>query len=172
MQCQLCGAATFMYLRCLQKSLSRVTIRKRKLMASGLKKKMEPQEFIVFIVFWERAFHNSSRELQSPNIDLSAASRLLNVTKNELQYLRDNYQSVLDTSNAIASSWNITPSFTHLRRYFFSNQRYINDISDPSEFFKVNVFYRTLDVALTEFRIRFEGQNTVTSLFSSCIRII
>ena len=28
------------------------------------------------------------------------------------------------------------------------------------------MFYRTLDVALTELRIRFEGQNKVTSLFS------
>ena len=137
--------------------------------AVGLRKKMESYEFIVFIVFWERvlrAFNNTSREMQSPKMDLSAASRLLNTTKNELQYLRDNYQSVLDTASAIASSWNITPSFTHSRRYFVSNQRYINDISEPTEFFKVNVFYRTLDVALTELRVRFEGQNSVTSLFS------
>ena len=135
----------------------------------GLREKMESYEFIVFIVFWERvlrAFNNTSRELQSPKMDLSAASRLLNITKNELQHLRDNYQSVLDTASAIALSWNITPSFTHSRRYFYSNQRYINDISEPNEFFKVNVFYRTLDVALTELRVRFEGQNVVSSFFS------
>ncbi len=137
--------------------------------AVGLRKKMESYEFIVFIVFWERilrAFHNTSRELQSPKMDLSSASRLLNITKNELQYLRDNYQSVLDTASAIALSWNITPSFQQSRRYFFSNQRYINDISEPSDFFKINVFYRTIDVSLTELRVRFEGQNLVCSLFN------
>ena len=142
---------------------------KERAIAVGLRKKMESYEFIVFIVFWERvlrAFNNTSRELQSPKMDLSAASRLLNITKNELQHLRDNYQSVLDTASAIALSWNITPSFTHSRRYFYSNQRYINDISEPNEFFKVNVFYRTLDVALTELRVRFEGQNVVSSFFS------
>ena len=131
---------------------------KERVIATGLRKKMESYEFIVFIVFWERilrAFNNTSRELQSPKMDLSAASRLLNITKKELQNLRDNYQSVLDTASAIALSWNITPSFKHSRRYFYSKQRYINDISQPNEFFKVNVFYHTIDIALTELRVRF-----------------
>ena len=99
-------------------------------------------------------------------MDLSAASRLLNITKNELQHLRDNDQSVLDTASAIALSWNITPSFKQSRRYFYSKQRYINDISQPNEFFKVNVFYHTIDIALTELRVRFAGQNLVSSVFS------
>ena len=57
-------------------------------------------EFIVFIVFWERilrSFNMVSRELQSPKLDLSAAIRLLNCAWNELQYLRDNFQSILGT---------------------------------------------------------------------------
>ena len=130
---------------------------------------MESFKFIVFIVVWERvlrAFDKTSRELQSPKMDLSSAFRLLNCTPNELQHLRDNYVSVLDTAAAIALSWNIKPSFFRSRRYFSSNQRYINDIADPREFFKVNIFYRTIDVAMMELRIRFEGQNSVTSLFS------
>ena len=58
---------------------------------------METYEFIVFLVMWERilrAFHSTSRELQSKNMDLSTVCRLLKCTENELQYLRDNFDSV------------------------------------------------------------------------------
>ena len=70
---------------------------KEKNTAIGLLKKMETYEFIVFLVMWERilrAFHSTSRELQSKNMDLSTACRLLKCIENELQYLRDNFDSV------------------------------------------------------------------------------
>ena len=113
-----------------------------------------------------RSFNTAYKELQSPKLDLSAALRLLSCVQNELQHLRDNYQSVLETASAIASSWKIKPELTHSRRYFFGNQRLIQDIADPEELFRVNVFYRTIDIALTELRVRFEGQSSTTSLFS------
>ena len=55
--------------------------------ASKLRKDLDLFEFVMFIVLWEiilRAFNSSSKELQSPKMDLSAACRLLNCTKNEL----------------------------------------------------------------------------------------
>ena len=83
--------------------------------ASHLQRKLDSYEFLVFIVFWERilrAFNSSSTELQSPRIDLPAACRLLSCTKNELQYLRDNWESVLETATAIANSWNVKVAFS------------------------------------------------------------
>ena len=155
------------------KVLTRISLtsekQKERSEAMGLCKKMESFEFIVFIVFLERilrSFNTSSKEIQSPKLDLSAALRLLSCVQNELQHLRDNYQSVLETASAIASSWKIKPELTHSRRYFFGNQRLIQDIADPEEFFRVNVFYRTIDIALTELLVRFKGQSSTTSLFS------
>ena len=55
--------------------------------ASTLRKDLDWLEFVMFIVLWERilkAFSSSSKELQFPKMDLSAACRLLNCTKNEL----------------------------------------------------------------------------------------
>ena len=98
-------------------------------------------------------------------MDLSAALRLLSCVQNELQHLRDNYQSVLETASAIASS-KIKPELTHSLWYFFGNQRLTQDIADPEEFFRVNVFYRTIDIALAELRLWFEGQGSTTCLFS------
>ena len=68
----------------------------------------------MFIVLWERilrAFNSSSKELQSPKMDLSAACRLLNCTKNELQHIRESWDSVVETATAISCSWNIKVSF-------------------------------------------------------------
>ena len=126
-----------------------------KCIASGLRKKMESFEFVVFIVFWERilrSFDKASQELQSKSIDLSKASRLLNCTSNELQHLRNNFESVLETATAIAVSWKIKPVFTppRSRKYFFSDHQFIGDIVEPSDSFRYNIFYQTIDRAKME----------------------
>ena len=137
--------------------------------AVGLHRKMESFEFIVFLVLWERilrAFFSTSNELQSKKMELSRACRLLKTTESELQHIRDNFDSVVESARAIANSWNIDPSFKKSCRYFFSSQRLINDFSDPAYFFKVNIFNRTLDVAMKELSERFQGQNAVADAFS------
>ena len=48
--------------------------------AKSLKEKMDSFEFVLFIVMWERilrAMNSTSKELQSPKMDLSVASRLM-----------------------------------------------------------------------------------------------
>ena len=70
---------------------------------------------LVFIVLWERilrAFNSSSKELQSPRMDLSGACRILNCTKNELQYIRENWDAIVETATAISHSWNIKAMFS------------------------------------------------------------
>ena len=62
--------------------------------AVKLRNDLDSFEFVVFIVLWERilrAFNSSSKEVQSPRMDLSGACRLLNCTKNELQYTGENF---------------------------------------------------------------------------------
>ena len=52
--------------------------------AVKLRNDLDSFEFVVFIVLWERmlrVFNSSSKELQSPRMDLSGACRLLNCTK-------------------------------------------------------------------------------------------
>ena len=133
--------------------------------AAGLRKRMESFQFIIFIVMWERilrAFNATSTILQSPKMDLSSAARLLNCTMTELQYLRNDWKSVVETATALANSWGIEAVFRRPidRR---SNPEYG---IDTEAIFKVNVFYRTIDIAMAELRVRFEGQNSVVKLFS------
>ena len=60
--------------------------------AKSLKEKMDSFEFVLFIVMWERilrAMNSTSKELQSPKLDLSVASRLMNCSISGIELLRN-----------------------------------------------------------------------------------
>ena len=122
----------------------------------------------MFIILWERilrAFNSSSKQLQSPKMDLSAACRLLNCTKNELQHIRESRDSVVET--AIFRLWNIKVIFLSPYGVRTRNaNEYNTAFEDHSHKFKVNVFYRTLDISLHELNTRFKGHQSVMQLFS------
>ena len=128
--------------------------------ASKLRKDLDLFEFVMFIVLWEiilRAFNSSSKELQSPKMDLSAACRMLNCTENELQHIRESWDSVVETATAISRSWNIKVSFSSPYGVRTRNaNEYDRAFEDHSHSFKVNVFYRTLDTTLHELNTRFK----------------
>ena len=63
------------------------------------------------------------KKLHASSTDLSASVRLLSAAHGELQYLRDSWDSVLLSANAMSSTWGIKPEFTDKR------QRRTNKIS-------------------------------------------
>ena len=124
----------------------------------------------MFIVLRERilrAFNSSSKELQSSKMDLSAACRLLNCTKNQLQHIRESWDSVVETATAISHSWNIKVSFLSPYGVRTRNaNEYDTAFEDHSHSFKVKVFYKILDITLHELNTRFKGHQSVMQLFS------
>ena len=116
--------------------------------AVKLRKYLDSFEFVVFIVLWERilrAFNSSSKEPQSPRMDLSGDCRLLNCTKNQLQYTRENWDAIVETATAISRSWNIKAIFSCQN----NAARTLNANGCSTSFvnaFKVNIFYRTIDI--------------------------
>ena len=131
---------------------------------------MDSFEFVMFIVLWERilrAFNSSSKEVQSPKMGLWAACRLLIFTKNELQHIRESWDVVVETASAIFRSWNIKVSFSSPYGVRTRNANaYNTTFEDRSHSFKLNVFYRTLDIALHELDTHFKGHQSVMRLFS------
>jgi len=76
--------------------------------AKSLKERMDSFEFVLFIVMWERilrAMNSTSKELQSPKVDLSVASRLMNCSISDIELLRNSWESVKMTASALAGSW-------------------------------------------------------------------
>ncbi|CAB3998108.1 zinc finger MYM-type 1-like [Paramuricea clavata] len=108
-------------------------------------------------------------ELQSKSVDLSAASRLLSISLSELRYLRNSWESVRMIANALAASWGIPIEFEKRRKrgvkQFFDELASDSRIEDSERAFKINVFYRTIDVAVTQIEVRFKGMQMVAEKF-------
>lgn len=140
--------------------------------AMGLRKNIENYNFIVSIIVWERiltCLHRVSQHLQAVNTDLSISVRLLSAAQGELKYLRDSWDSILLTANAISSSWGIQPQFMDKRKR--RTKRFHDELStdsrltDPMRTFQVDVFYKLVDVAIYQLESRFEDQRQVSVLF-------
>jgi len=140
--------------------------------ATALKKNIDSFNFVVCIIIWERiltSLHRISQKLQATNTDLSASVRLLSAAHGELQYLRDSWDSVLLSANAMSSFWRIKAEFTDKRQR--RTKKFHDELSsdcrltDPMLAFKVDVFYRLVDVAINQLELRFEGQRQVAQLF-------
>ena len=95
-------------------------------------------------------------------VDLSAASKRLSISLSELRYLRDSWESVRMTASALAASWGIPVEFEKRRkpvivRRLFDELASDSRIDDSERAFKVNIFYRTIDVVVTQIEVRFKG---------------
>ena len=140
--------------------------------AKSLKEKMDSFEFVLFIVMWERilrAMNSTSKELQSPKLDLSVESRLMNCSISDIELLRYSWESVKMTAFELAGSWCSSLEFTQKRnrkvKRFFGELSRDDSLSDPERWLKVNVFYKAVDTALMHLQMRFNGQSLVTNLF-------
>ena len=140
--------------------------------ATGLRKNIENFDFVVCIIVWERmltSLYRVSQKLPSTNTDLSVSVRLLSAAHGDMQYLHASWDDVLLTANAKSSAWGIRPELTeHRQRHktrFHDNLLMDCRLADPTQAFKVNVFYKILDVAIGQLEWRFEGHKLVAGLF-------
>ena len=65
---------------------------------------MDSFEFVLFTVMWERilrAMDSTSKELMSPKLGLSVASRLMNCSISEIELLRNSWESAKMKASAL-----------------------------------------------------------------------
>ena len=129
---------------------------------------MDSHEFILFIVIWERilqATGTASRELKSPNLDLTVAFRLLRCSISGLRVLRGSLDSVKQIASALDSAWHKVVDFKTKTRKSITGAFDDDMINNPEQAFKVNVFFRTVATALMQLKGSFSVQQLVTSTF-------
>ena len=84
-----------------------------------------------------------------------------------MQHIRESWDSVVKTATVISRSRNIKVSLPSSYGVCTRNAKeYDTAFEDHSHSFKVNVFYRILDIALYELNTRFKGHQSVMQLFS------
>ncbi|KAL4148373.1 hypothetical protein QTP88_002634 [Uroleucon formosanum] len=144
-----------------------------KTLASGLKKKLETFEFILILCMWEpilRSLRIVSKRLQNINMDLEAASSMIQMAVTSTQDIRDNYQHILIISKELCKKWNIPVTYPNERKkqavkYFdeIDGDRRLNTNEDN---FKVQIFFPVMDSVLSQLVARFKGTHEVVETFS------
>ena len=92
------------------------------------------------------------------------------MARSELKRLRDSWDSVLEEAKTVAKSWNSQFVFKEVRnlviKKFFDEVCRDERLRDAESKFKVNIFYKIMDVALFQLDTRFKGQSQVTGMSS------
>lgn len=83
--------------------------------------------------------------------------------------LRNNFDDINNKAIDVATKWGITATFMQKRQR--KTKKYFNELcdderlTDSEEYFKVNVFYRALDIIIFQLHNRFKGLKMVSERF-------
>ncbi|XP_075716875.1 zinc finger MYM-type protein 1-like [Rhinoderma darwinii] len=140
--------------------------------ASALKAKMESFHFIFIIVLQAKVLENVnlvSKMLQSKDMDLCTATKLVDNATQVLSDFRNNYDEAKRTAITLAETWSIQAKFVNKRvkkvKRHFDELCLDERLQDPKERFKTTVFYQCLDIAINQLQNRFSAMNTVLQRF-------
>lgn len=88
----------------------------------------------------------------------------------ELERYRDEFENLKMEANSVAEKWSINPEFSKTRqrkiKRHFDELCEDERLQDPESSFKVNVFYRVLDIIINQLKSRFLPMNEIVSNFS------
>lgn len=144
--------------------------------ASGLQNYFQKFDVILIIVIETKILNSLqivSLLLQKSDIDLLKAFELLQTALNKIKEMRDNFNEVFEEAKQISTSWGVEPTFTKIRKR--KTTKYFDELSsderllDAEQYFKTQIYYRTLDIIVEQLKHRFNGMNQVIKLFSSII---
>jgi hypothetical protein len=94
---------------------------------------------------------------------------------NKIKEMSDNFEEVFKEANQIATSWEVQPTFNNIRKRkttkdfdeFSRDERLL----DVKQYFKTQIYYRTLDIIIEQLKHGFNRMNQIIKLFASKIRI-
>ncbi|XP_026481919.1 zinc finger MYM-type protein 1-like [Ctenocephalides felis] len=141
--------------------------------AVSLEKKIENFNFEMLLVFHCKILQiidAASKALQSKDADLSNALKRLKTCLEQWKKYRHDFENLKLEANSVAEKWSITPEFSKTRQK--KVKRHFDDLcederlQDPESLFKVNIFYRVLDIIINQLKSRFYPMNELISNFS------
>ncbi|KAF5281918.1 hypothetical protein FQR65_LT14444 [Abscondita terminalis] len=112
----------------------------------------------------------ASNILQRTNMDIEQAAFCLDTSYNEVRSFRSKLQNIVKEATIIACKWGVASQFSNKRcrtvKKHFDELAQDHRFENAENFFKVNTFYRVVDIVSVQLRKRFAGLQTVADLFS------
>lgn len=140
--------------------------------AKALKNKMEEFETIFLVVLESKILSSIdavSKLLQNEQQEIQRASKLLTNTFNEIRKLRNDFAGIKEEAVTVATEWGVIPEFSEKRSR--KPKRYFDEITNSFAFeskediFRVNIFYKTLDILISQLQSRMNGLQQIASNF-------
>ncbi|XP_039310402.1 zinc finger MYM-type protein 1-like [Solenopsis invicta] len=158
------------------RALTKISLTSKKTMeqneAQELKKKLEKFETVILVVLESKILSITnivSNALQNKNIDIGRASTLLKSAYEQMIFLRNNFNIIIDDATLLANTWGINPTFEKKRiskvKKQFDELSHDERLANPESNFKTTVFYSTIDVIIAQLKRRFEGLNNIVENF-------
>ncbi|KAL4084972.1 hypothetical protein QTP88_027831 [Uroleucon formosanum] len=158
------------------KCLSQIVLRSKNedeiFEANYLKVHMEDFQFIFSVIFIGKFLETVnvvSKVLQSPKQKLSTAVSLLNSALINLQEYRSQYSDFFEIAVEIGKKWGVLQKFKEKRsrrvKRFYDEILQDYCFTSAEEYFKINIFYLTLDNAIMQLKERFTSLNNVFKIF-------
>lgn len=110
-----------------------------------------------------------SKMLQGSHEDIEKSIVVLSSLLNQFQNLRNNWVLVKNDAIELSAKWNIEPSFPQKRLHrvkkLFDELQVDERIENSEDCFKVEVFYRVMDLVINQLTTRFESLQHLCKLF-------
>lgn len=140
--------------------------------AKGLINYFEKFSTIILIIIESKVLepiNTVSKMLQGSHEDIEKSVLVLSSLLNQFQDLRNNWMLVKNDAIELSAQWNIEPSFPkkrlHRVKKFFDELQVDERIENNEDCFKVEVFYRVMDLVINQLTTRFNSLQHLCTLF-------
>lgn len=140
--------------------------------ARSLKNHLEKFETIVLIIIETnilKKVDTVSKLLQQKEQNIEQASNLFQALYENMKQMRNDFNLVITEAIHLAKEWGTTTEFTKKRisrpKIFFDETNNHHRIQTGQDWFKINVFYRTIDIIIGQIKNRSSALNDIYSNF-------
>lgn len=140
--------------------------------AMSLRKKLEKFETVFLIVFQNKILKNIdtlSKLLQKKEQNIEAASKMFTTATETINQMRNNFDVIKMEAVTLAREWGTTPEFENKRmsrpKIFFDDVNNHYHVQTSDDWFRINVFFKTIDIITVQLKNRGSGLDKICSYF-------
>lgn len=134
---------------------------------AGVKKYLQSFEGLVMASIWFKILTSINQRtvvLQARNATIDVEVSNLKSLLEDLQFLRDNWDKILNECKTVAKNINIKPFFNEKRKRV---KMVTGDLQgNPENNFKINVFFKIIDNVMCNMAVRFESIKAIEERFN------
>lgn len=141
--------------------------------AKSLRNQLEKFETIFLIVLETKLLKTIdavSKLLQQKQQNIECASAMFNNTHENVKKIRGDFDLIIQEAKALAREWGTNTEFLEKRvsrpkRYFDEADNHFH-IQSNEQWFKINVFFKTLDIVISQLKNRSAGLSELCKVFT------